>query len=166
MGTLSVFCMTEENAKVLRSRINIGTWLARDLVRARILLLKADRSSMTQAAIAAQVGCSTAKIRRTWQRYAAEGLEAALHDQVRPGQPRTLSPQHEALVVATACTETPLGTDHWTVSLLRQKLRDEHGKDAGDETIRRVLLRNNLKPWLKKNVVHPKTGRAVHNSDV
>lgn len=150
MGLVSSFRITDEDAKVLRSRINIGTWLARDLVRANILLLSHDQPMLTQAAIASRVGCSTAKVRRTWQRYTAEGLEVALHDQARPGQPRVLSPRHEAFIVATACTDSPAGTDHWTVSLLRQKLKDEHSQDAGDETIRRVLLRNNLKPWLKK----------------
>lgn len=162
MGKLSTFRITKEDADQLRSTIKTGTWLARDLARAHILLLSYDEPSLKQSDIAARVRCSTAKIRRTQEHYGAEGLEAALHDRLRPGQPRVLSPEHEAFIVATACTDAPEGSDHWTVTLLRDKLREKHNKTAGEETIRRVLLKNDLKPWLKKNVVRSETERPIH----
>jgi len=157
--------LSDDETAQLRSRIRTGTWLARDLVRARILLLSHDQPALTQASIASQIGCSVAKVQRTRERCRSSGLEAALHDLPRPGQPKTLTPEHEAFIVATACTDSPAGTDHWTVSLLKQALWDKSSKGAGDETIRRVLLRNNLKPWLKKNVVRSEAGRAVRRSD-
>jgi transposase len=164
MGRLSLYRvrLTDTEADSLRKNVQHGTWLARNLIRARILLLSYDQPALSQSALAAQAGCSTAKVRRTWRRYTKDGLEAALHDQPRPGTPHRLTPEHEAFVIATACTDAPSGADHWTVSLLKQRLATQHNKNVGEETIRRVLLKNNLKPWLKKNVVHPQTGRPVH----
>lgn len=161
MGKLSTFHITKEDADQLRVRIKTGTWLARDLARAHILLLSYDEPFLKQSEVAARIKCSTAKVRRTQERYTVEGLEVALHDKSRPGQPRVLTPEHEAFIVATACTDAPEGSDHWTVTLLRDRLLAEHSKTAGEETIRRVLLKNDLKPWLKKNVVRADTGQAI-----
>jgi transposase len=157
--------LAEAEAEQLRHQVRSGTWLARDLARANILLMSNERPVLTQAAIASRIGCSVSKVQRTQKRYREHGLQTTLHDQPRPGTPNRLTPEHEAFIVATACTDAPEGTDHWTVVLLNQKLHKEHAIVVGNETVRRVLLRNNLKPWLKKNVVHSETGQAVHRAN-
>lgn len=154
--------LAQAEVEQLKSMVRTGTWLARDLARASILLFSNERPVLTQAGIALRVGCSTAKVQRTQKRYREDDLTSALHDQPRPGTPHRLAPEHEAFIVATACTDAPEGTDHWTVVLLNQKLYKEYDIVVGNETIRRVLLRNNLKPWLKKNVVHSKTRQTIH----
>ena len=154
--------LAQAEAEQLRHQVRSGTWLARDLARANILLLSNERPVLAQTTIALRVGCSTAKVQRTQKRYREDGLASALHDQPRPGTPNRLTPEHEAFIVATACTDAPEGTDHWSVVLLNQKLHQEHSIVVGNETVRRVLLRNNLKPWLKKNVVHSETRQAIH----
>jgi transposase len=154
--------LAQAESEQLKRQVRTGTWLARDLVRANILLLSQERPVLTQAAIALWVGCSTAKVQRTQKRYREDGLASALHDQPRPGTPNRLTPEHQAFIVATACTDAPTGTDHWSVVLLSKAVQTKYGITVGDETIRRVLLRNNLKPWLKKNVVHSETGQTIH----
>lgn len=157
--------LTDAEASVLRQRVRTGVWLARDLQRANILLLSHERPVHTQATIASRAGCSIAKVRRTCSRYRTDGLEAALHDLPRSGQPRSLTPEHEAFIVATACTEAPVGHDHWSLALLNQTLTNRYETvSVSDPTIAKVLLKNNLKPWLKKNVVHSETGRSVHRA--
>src|ERR1051326_6520275 len=125
--------LAEAEAGQLRHQVRSGTWLARDLARANILLLSNERPVLTQIAIAARVGCSVSKVARTQQRYRAHGLQTTLHDKPRPGTPSRLTPEHEAFIVATACTDAPEGTDHWSVVLLNRQLHQEHGIVVGNE---------------------------------
>lgn len=159
------FRLSDDEVGQLRRQIRTGTWLARDLIRARILLLSHEKPETTQAAVAQETGCSIDKVQRTRERYRAEGLVAALHDKPRSGHPCLLLPEHEAFIIATACTDTPKGTDHWTVSLLTEKLALQQGITVCHETVRKVLLRNNLKPWLKKNVVRAEAGQTIRRAN-
>lgn len=139
-----------------------GHWPVRQLKRARILLL-ADRrvaqSELSDDQIADKVGCGRNTVQRIRQRYALEGLEAALTEKPRPGHKRKLDPKAEQRVVALACTTPPHGAARWTLPLLARAVRQHQISEAiSDETIRQILHRHDLKPWLKKNVVHSPPG--------
>jgi transposase len=92
------------------------------------------------------------------KRYCERGLEGALHDASRPGQPKKITAEHEAFVVATVCTDAPEGHDQWTLEVLRDKLIETYDdlQSVSHEWIRHMLLRAALKPWREKNVVHAK----------
>jgi len=94
-------------------------------------------------------------IEKRIQRYLKEGLDGALYDKPRSGQPKKLTDEAEAFLVATACSSPPEGKNHWTLELLQKKLIEEDKVD----TISTVAIWNHLKergikPWLEKNVVH------------
>ena len=57
----------------------------------------------------------------------------------------------EAHLVALACTPPPVGRRRWTLRLLADKLVELRYVDGVSyETVRQVLKKNALKPWLTK----------------
>ena len=82
-------------------------------------------------------------------------MERALHDSSRSGKPPTFTGEHEAQIVALACTEAPEGRARWTMKLLaEQAMKDGIVKKISPQTVWLMLERQDCKPWLKKNVVH------------
>jgi transposase len=144
----------------LEKMLKGGNWPVRQLKRARILLL-ADRSvaqpDLSDDQIADKVGCGRNTVQRTRQRYVLDGLEAALTEKARPGHKRKLDPKQEQRVVALACTTPPAGAEHWTLDLLTQAVIQHQISEAiSDETLRQILHRHDLKPWLKKRWCIPR----------
>ena len=105
--------------------------------RARIVLLAADGVSNTE--IAERVGVSRPTVISWRARYTRSGL-AGLHDEQRPGRPRTID--HEAIIAATL-TPPPkkLGITHWSSRLLAARLK----VDAS--TVSRAWRRAGVQPW-------------------
>lgn len=87
------------------------------------------------------------------KRYHEGGLQKALYDAPRPGKPRKLTGVQEAKIVAIACTKAPKGYTHWTMDLLLEEVHTQ-GMEIGRTAVWKVLLRNDTKPWRKKNVVY------------
>ncbi len=103
------------------------------------------------------VGTSAATIYRTKRDFVEEGLEAALHDALRPGGRRKLSGKEEALLVATACSAPPVGHAYWTLELLAGEMVELTEHEAlSRATVGRRLTENDLKPWQKKMWCVPK----------
>ena len=126
--------------------------------RARILL-KVDKG-FENAVIARDVFVSTKTVSRIRARYVSGGLERALNDLPRSGQPPIITESVEAYLVAIACSAPPDGRDHWTMKLLRQKLLDEKKvKRISTVAILKRLRKRGIKPWREKNVVHPDAQR-------
>jgi transposase len=115
-----------------------GIAAARELRRARILLLAAD--GRQDAEVAAAVGCGVGTVARVRRRCATDGVEAALRDRPRPGAASLLDGKGEAFLLALACTDPPAGEACWTMQLLAERLVAldivEH---ISDETVRRTL---------------------------
>ena len=81
-----VLDVSEEDRKVLQSRVQARTVSVRDRERARIVLLAAN--GMPAAEIAAEVGCSRPTVTLWRTRYAADGL-AGLGDAPARGHRRS-----------------------------------------------------------------------------
>jgi hypothetical protein len=111
------------------------------------------------------LGCSQFAISSLRARFLKRGknIKATIVDAPREGTPKKILPEHEAFVVATACTDAPTGHAHWTLAALKDELLKTHAelKCVGHERIRQILLKNKLKPWREKNVVRPKTHARV-----
>jgi len=52
------------------------------------------------------------------RRFAQDGLEAALTEKPRPGQPPKITGDIEAQLVTLACSDPPKGRSRWTLRLL------------------------------------------------
>ncbi len=135
----------------LRSIIRKGTEKARTITRARVLLF-ADRGK-SDASIASTLDLSLTTPRDIRKRYFTSGLECALTDAPRPGQPEKLSGEEKAEITAIACTDPPDGYGRWTLDLLERAVASTV-KKVSRQTVYHVLLASDLKPWREKNVVH------------
>lgn len=140
---------TDERAE-LEQLTSQGKNSARLIKRAQILLMSHERAYEDQE-IAEILSVSTSTIYRTKRDFVEYGLEEALEEGARPGQPRKLDAQENALLVAIACSEPPKGRCRWTLTLLGEELIAlSDVEKVSHETIRQRLKENDLKPWQKK----------------
>ena len=144
--------LTKKDATFLKTYIKKGVHSARCILRAKILL-RSDGGE-TDIYIAKQEGCSRTMVKDVRVRYHKHGLNVALNDRPRSGQPSKLDTQAEAFLIATACSEAPLGSDHWTLELLRKKMiKEKKVKNISTVALWHRLNKQDIKPWREKNVV-------------
>ena len=120
-----------------------GQHSARETTRAHILL--ALETGVPTSQIQKVLGVSRMVIWRTQTAYREKGLDYALHDAARPGQPIKYRTNQEAEVVALACSQPPEGAARWTIRLLtiaaghRPKLAG-----VNRETVRQILKKTSV----------------------
>jgi transposase len=147
--------------------IKTGKHPSRKLNRARILLL-ADEDK-TDPEIADALHTSTPTVQRTRQRFVKGNLEYALNELGRCGRSRKLKESGDGVLIALARGVPPAGRKCWTTQLLAGKLVELDVVDSiSDETVRRELKKNDLKPWLKKRWCIPTAGAEFvwHMEDI
>jgi transposase len=155
MSKTYVVTLTESQPTSLRRRVAVGNAPAPELLHARVLL-KADAGppspAWTDAAISAALEVSTSTVERVRRRFVQDGLDVAIHRRPpRREYRRKLDGAQEAHLVALACTLPPLGRRRWTPRLLADKAVElRYGDGVSYETVRLVLKKNRLKPWLTK----------------
>jgi putative transposase len=142
-----------------------GVKNARVINRARILLMAHKNGAAKtdkQIREALNIGYHTPyDIRR---RYNEGGIQRALYDAARPGKPKTFKGRDEAQICAIACTDAPVGHDRWTLDLLQEEIPKQIGKPIGRTKIWKILLKNEIKPWREKNVVHTEADRRIYRA--
>ena len=144
--------LSEQEQQELKTLLKKGVSKARTYTRARILLLASEgKKDHDICALLTIVRSVVHDIRK---KYTEGGLKKALFDAPRPGKERTLTGKQEAEVVAIACTDAPKGYTRWTLDLLTEEVKNTLHVAIGRTAIWKVLLRNDTKPWLKKNVVY------------
>jgi len=152
---LHIVSLTEKERDRLKAIFRTGSHPAVVVQRTQILL-KADRQ-LKDKVISEHLDCTVEHIARIRQRYCKYGMERALFDAPRPGGEKRLNVKEEAQLVSLACTKAPPGYSYWTLDLLEEeinkKLKDKN-KQVGRTTVWRIMLKNKLKPWREKNVVH------------
>lgn len=122
----------------LRAIIKKGTHKSRHITRARALLLMGE--GQCAAAVQTGAGVSDNQYYRLKRRYLAEGLDGALQERPRSGQPPKVTAALEARITSLVCSELPAGAARWTLSLLNEKLVSLDCIDQiSNESIRRVL---------------------------
>jgi transposase len=157
--------LTEGERAALRQHVSAGRGRARKLIHARILL-KADEGphgpGWTDAAIAAALEVSVSTIERVRRRFIGVGLQAALHRHPpRREYRRKLDGEQEAHLIALACSSPPDGHGRWSLRLLAGRMVELAYVGAlSYQTARRVLKKNDLKPWLRKQWVIPPKANA------
>ncbi len=147
----TIYLPQQEKDKLIQI-VSRGKENTRVITRSRVLLL-ADEGK-TDHEIYEYLSLSTKTPYEIRKRYAQEGLNRALYDLPRPGQKRKLNGYQEAEVVAIACTKAPKGYVRWTMDLLTEEVRKKLKVAIGRTAVWKILLRNDTKPWLKKNVVY------------
>jgi transposase len=131
--------LRREEVEFLRRIVSKGRRSVREVRRANILLLANKGKESKEIAEVLEVHRST--VAEVKKRYVAGGLQKALKDKPRPGQPRKYTEKHEAEIIAMACSSPPEGRKRWTIRLLMEEAR----KRSGFETINRESIRLVLK---------------------
>ena len=115
-----------------------GQHSAREVTRAHILL--ATEARVSPAQIQQVLGVSRMVIWRTQSAYTEKGLDYALYDAARPGQPAKYRTDQETEVVALACSQPPEGAARWTIRSLTIAARHRPKLEGiNRESIRQIL---------------------------
>ncbi len=142
--------LNDKEINVLKELVSTGKSSARQLKRAHILLM-ADTRKYQDKYISEALNVGTATIYRTKKRFVEDGLSEALNEGARPGMPRKLDANQEALLIALACSKPPEGLCRWTLNLIADRFISLSDVEVvSTETIRRRFKENALKPWQKK----------------
>jgi putative transposase len=105
--------------------------------RVRIVLLAAEGES--NRAIGARLGLSEPTVGKWRKRFLELGVEG-LHDELRPGRPRSISDEQVAELVNTTLQEKPAGATHWSCRALAGHT------GVSKSTVQRVWKAFGLKP--------------------
>ena len=120
-----------------------GQHSAREVTRAHILL--ATEARLPTAQIQQVLGVSRMVIWRTQSAYTEKGLDYALYDAARPGQPAKYRTDQEAEVVALACSQPPEGAARWTIRSLTIAARHRPKLEGiNRESIRQILKKTSV----------------------
>ena len=151
MGQIATpFVLLEADQTTLHQLLSKGKDSVRKLNRARALQFSHQAQHPEQ--ISALLGISVGTVYNLRKRYRQEGLQRAINEKARPGQPRKVSAQVEAEITAIACSEAPDGSVRWTVSLINERLikLDIH---IHDESVRLTLKKVNSNRGSKNSAV-------------
>ena len=120
-----------------------GQHSAREVTRAHILL--ASELGVPAAQMQQVLGVSRMVIWRTQSAYREQGLDYALYDAARSGQPAKYGTDQEAEVVALACSQPPEGAVRWTVRSLTIAARHRPKLEAiNRESVRQILKKTSV----------------------
>lgn len=137
--------LEDHEVNFLLDFVRKGHKSARELTRARILLLANQQQGCTE--IAKTLGVCRSTVLLVKKRYIEEGLTVALVDKPRSGQPIKYTEKHVAEIIALACTSSPDGSKRWSLSLLTEELRKQEGFETiSKESIRLILKKAKLSP--------------------
>jgi hypothetical protein len=135
--------LSSEARQRLKRLVSTGSGKARMLTRARILLLSdegPEGPSKSDAQVIESLGGCGTTVASVRKRFVQEGLESALHERPRPGQPIKLDGKGKAHLTALACTDPPEGHARWTLRMLADKAVEVALVESlSHETVRQVL---------------------------
>ncbi len=143
MVRLPPLVVSDADRVVLESTARSRTAAAREVQRARIVLLAGD--GWSNRAIGAEVGLHYNQVAVWRGRYRDEGL-AGLVDTERPGRPHVYDADDVILLVKTATETPPEPASRWTMEALARRL-NEHGVAISGSQVWRICQALDLKPW-------------------
>jgi transposase len=116
-----------------------------------VILLLLNNTDLNQKKIAKILDVTPKTVSKIKKRYLDEGLESAVTDRPRSGQPKKYEVNQETEIIALACTNPPEGRKRWTLRLLEETLREKEGfESVTRETVRIVLKKAQLNLGSKK----------------
>ena len=112
------------------------------VLRAQIVLLASE--GMANNAIAKKLGLSQQSVCLWRKRYVEQGIQG-LHDELKPGRPRTISDERVASLVRKTLETKPKDGTHWTVRTIARQARLSHA------TVHRIWQAFGLQPHRQKH---------------
>ncbi len=137
--------LTPDERDTLVALTRKGEVRARKMKRAQVLLRA--NGGATDTAIMQALGVSRPMVERLRKRFVEGGLEQALNEAPRPGQPPKLNGKQQARLIAEACSTPPEGRARWTLQLLADRaVTLGLSERLSYETVRRVLKKTAPSP--------------------
>ena len=135
--------LTKKEIQYLETQKQSGPLSMRKYNRINVLLLL--HKGKKNSEISDFLGIDRITIWRTKNRYMEQGIEQALEEDERPGQPKKYETEHEAELVSLACGPCPEGRSRWTIRLLTEVLQSKPGfKTVNRESVRLALKKMNV----------------------
>lgn len=129
--------LSEQEQKQLKSIVSSRSLPAGIVSRARIVLMAAEGISNNQ--ISEKIGLSPQAVCKWRQRYLKQGI-SGLHDELRPGRPRTITDEVVAALIRKTLDTKPKDSTHWTVRSLAK------GTTVSREAVHRIWNAFGLQP--------------------
>ena len=138
-----IVSLSKEERHDLRSLVKTGKAAAFKRQRAQILL-SVDRGKVGPALknteVSRQLDISAKTVERACKCLVEKGLPQALERVPRQSLPRKMDGDKEAQLVAISCSDSPAGTNRWTLRLLASRFVElGHADSISPETVRQVL---------------------------
>ena len=111
MGRLAEVVVSAEEREVLERWARRPSSAQALAFRCRVVLAAAEGRSSTE--IAAELGCNSSTVGKWRGRFARHGLDG-LHDEPRPGKPRSISDADVERVIVKTLEEQPRDATHWS----------------------------------------------------
>jgi transposase len=137
------FKLKFKDREFLTNLTKTGNRNSREFERAYILL--ALDKGKKQNEIEDFYNVSRITVWRVKRNYMNGGVERAIQDEQRSGQPIKYDDKVKADIIALACSQAPEGRSRWTIRLMEKTLRLEYGLETiNRETIRLLLKKTNV----------------------
>ena len=137
--------LTQDEHESLSTYVTRGQKSAREINRARILLLAND--GLKDQDIEKVLGVSRVTIYNMRKKYQSKGVQHildVLQDEPRGGRPMKFDSKIEAQVTMIACSAPPQGAARWTLHLIAEKLIKLDMVDTiSHESVRSILKKTN-----------------------
>jgi transposase len=117
MGRRTVIVLSGEEREVLERWARRRKTSQALALRCRIVLAAAAGRSSVE--IAEELGCTASTVGKWRVRFAERRLDG-LHDEPRPGKPRTISDEQVERVIAKTLEEQPTNATHWSTRSMAQ----------------------------------------------
>ena len=147
-GKRIVIKLSQDDQHRLETYVSQGQKNAREINRARILLLANEGRKVKE--VAKVLGVSTTTVSHVPKRYHQKGYHHILDflkDAPCSGRPIKLDSRVEANVTMIACSEPPEGSARWTLHLIADKLVKLDAVDSiSHESVRSILKKANSNP--------------------
>ena len=139
----AIIQLSKQEIKFLQTYKKAKDRSEREYNRANILLLL--HKGKKDADIEDFLDVDRTTIWRTKQKFLNEGIEKAMEEKYRSGQPVKYGDKETAEIIATACSNPPEGRSRWTLELLTDTLKAKKELSTlNKESVRLILKKTNV----------------------
>jgi len=140
--------LSDQDEKFLKKYVSQGHKNAREINRARILLMAHEGRKVKDIEQALDVSQATIwNVRKNYTKGEHDHILDFIKDKPRSGRPLTFDSRVEAKVSLIACSAPPTGAARWTLHLIADKLvKLDAVESISHESVRQLLKKTDSSP--------------------
>jgi len=137
--------LNKQERKYLQAIVKSGENKARKITRCRVLLLADRVNSKTDEQISDSLNVCLTTVFNIRRRYCNVGIEAAINECPRSGQPPKFNGKPAAKITAIACSAPPDGRARWSLRLLADRIVElDIVESISHQSVSNILKKTNL----------------------